>query len=142
MVQSSFEQIGGEGFVAGYHGTANYANLFHAPDFVAVLLRTVLWVVAVVAVTMLISLGLAQLYSQEFPLRRVARWALIAPWAASVLMTSIVFKWMLDPNNGAKVYVGEGVLGGTNLYGSFDTAVTFQTFQTFPDEIAATAAAN
>ena len=100
MVQSSFEQIGGEGFVVGYNGTQNYAHLFDEPDFVSVLLRTVLWVVVVVAVTMLISLGLAQLFNQRFPGRRVARWALIIPWAASVMMTALIFKWALDPNVG------------------------------------------
>ena len=100
MVQSSFEQIGGEGFVAGYNGTANYTNLFREPDFVSVLLRTAGWVVVVVGVTMLISLGLAQLFHQRFPGRRVTRWALIIPWAASVLMTALIFKWALDPNVG------------------------------------------
>jgi multiple sugar transport system permease protein len=100
MVQSSFQQIGGEGFVAGYNGTANYAHLFDEPDFVSVLLRTLVWVVAVVAVTMLISLGLAQLFHQRFPGRRVTRWALIIPWAASVMMSALIFKWALDPNVG------------------------------------------
>ncbi|MGH3248314.1 MAG: carbohydrate ABC transporter permease [Trebonia sp.] len=100
MVQSSFQQIGGEGFVAGYNGTKNYANLFDEPDFVPVLLRTVVWVVVVVVVTMLISLGLAQLFQQRFPGRRVTRWALIIPWAASVMMTALIFKWALDPNVG------------------------------------------
>ena len=100
MVQSSFQQIGGEGFVAGYNGTTNYAHLFDEPDFVSVLLRTVLWVIVVVAVTMLISLGLAQLFHQRFPGRRVTRWALIIPWAASVMMTALIFKWALDPNVG------------------------------------------
>src|ERR1700733_15185089 len=100
MVQSSFQQIGGEGFVAGYNGTANYAHLFDAPDFVSVLLRTVLWVVVVVAVTMLISLGLAQLFHQRFPGRKITRWALIIPWAASVMMSALIFKWALDPNVG------------------------------------------
>jgi multiple sugar transport system permease protein len=100
MVQSSFQQIGGEGFVAGYNGIANYRQLFDEPDFVSVLLRTVLWVVGVVVVTMLISLGLAQLFNQQFPGRRVTRWALIIPWAASVMMTALIFKWALDPNVG------------------------------------------
>jgi multiple sugar transport system permease protein len=31
----------------------------------------------------------------------VARWALIAPWAASVMMTALIFRWMLQPDNGA-----------------------------------------
>ena len=100
MVQSSFQQIGGEGFVVGYNGTHNYDNLFHEPDLVSVLLRTVVWVVVVVAVTVLISLGLAQLFHQRFPGRRVTRWALILPWAASVMMTALIFKWALDPNVG------------------------------------------
>ena len=100
MVQSSFQHIGGEGFVAGYNGTANFRHLFDEPDFVSVLLRTVVWVVVVVAVTVLISLGLAQLFNQRFPGRRVARWALIIPWAASVMMTALIFKWALDPNVG------------------------------------------
>ena len=100
MVQSSFQNISGIGFVAGYNGTANFRQLFNEPDFVSVLVRTVIWVVVVVAVTMLISLGLAQLFNQRFPGRRVTRWALIIPWAASVMMTALIFKWALDPNVG------------------------------------------
>jgi multiple sugar transport system permease protein len=100
MVQSSFQRIGGEGFVVGYNGTGNFRHLFDEPDFVPVLLRTLLWVVGVVAVTMLISLALAQLFNQRFPGRRVTRWALIVPWAASVMMTALIFKWALDPNVG------------------------------------------
>src|ERR1700753_3987614 len=100
MVQSSFQQIGGEGFVAGYNGTTNYGNLFREPDFVPVLLRTLVWVVAVVVVTVLISLGLAQLFNQRFPGRQVTRWALIIPWAASVMVTALIFKWALDPTVG------------------------------------------
>ena len=101
MVQSSFQRIGGEGFVAGDNGTDNFRRLFDEPDFLSVLLRTVLWVVVVVAVTVLISLGLAQLFNQKFPGRQVTRWALIIPWAASVMMTALIFKWALDPNVGA-----------------------------------------
>jgi multiple sugar transport system permease protein len=100
MVQSSFQNISGIGFVAGYNGTANFRQLFNEPDFVSVLVRTVVWVVVVVCVTMLISLGLAQLFNQRFPGRRVTRWALIIPWAASVMMTALIFKWALDPNVG------------------------------------------
>src|ERR1700712_2348355 len=101
MVQSAFLRISSYGIVDGSAGWANVQNLFAEPDIRAILWRTVVWVVVVVSLTLGIALGLAQLYHQDFPLRRVARGGLIAPWAASVLMTSIVFKWMLDPNNGA-----------------------------------------
>jgi multiple sugar transport system permease protein len=117
MVQSSFQQIGGEGFVVGYNGTTNYHNLFHEPDFVSVLLRTVVWVVVVVAVTVLLSLGLAQLLHQKFPGRRLTRWALIIPWAASVMMTALIFKWALDPNVGV-INVILHHIGVVKQYGS------------------------
>ena len=117
MVQSSFQQIGGEGFVVGYNGTTNYHNLFHEPNFVSVLLRTVVWVVVVVAVTVFLSLGLAQLLHQKFPGRRLTRWALIIPWAASVMMTALIFKWALDPNVGV-INVILHHIGVVKQYGS------------------------
>ena len=101
MIQSSLQQIGGEGFVVGYNGLTNYRTLFHEPDLSGILVRTVVWTVGVVAVTMLISLGLAQLFHQRFPGRRAARWGLIVPWACSVMMTALVFRWALDPSSGA-----------------------------------------
>ncbi|MEV0826277.1 carbohydrate ABC transporter permease [Nonomuraea rubra] len=100
MIRSSFLEISRLGVVRGSAGFANYEKLFAEKDFADVMLRSVIWVVAVVALTVLISLALAQLFNQRFPLRKLARWALIAPWAASVLMTAIIFKWMLDPEVG------------------------------------------
>jgi multiple sugar transport system permease protein len=100
MFRTSVQHISPDGFVLGSAGGKNFSALFDEPDLKGVLTRTVVWVLAVVAATMLLSLGLAQLFNERFPGRRVARWALIAPWAASVMMTSLVFRWALDANNG------------------------------------------
>jgi multiple sugar transport system permease protein len=100
MIQTAFEKYSSYGIDLGSAGGANFSTLFDETDLPGVILRTVLWVVVVVALTVLVSLGVAQLFNKEFPGRKVARWALIAPWAASVVMTSIIFKWMLDPSNG------------------------------------------
>ncbi|MEV4616710.1 sugar ABC transporter permease [Kitasatospora sp. NPDC049258] len=100
MLHTSFLRISSSGFVRGSAGLDKYRKLFAEPDLGHVLLSTVLWTVAVVGLTMLLSLALAQLFNQEFPGRRLTRWALIAPWAASVLMTAIGFKWMLNQTAG------------------------------------------
>jgi multiple sugar transport system permease protein len=100
MCRTSLRNISPDGFDLGSAGTKNFRNLFAEPALTGVLVRTVVWVVVVVAVTMVISLGLAQLFNQQFPGRRVARWALIAPWAASVLMTALIFRWALDDTSG------------------------------------------
>jgi multiple sugar transport system permease protein len=101
LIHSSFQNIAADGFVVGGAGTKNYSNLWHEAALRGVVLRTVIWVVAVVGVTLVVSLALAQLFHQRFPFRRAARTALIAPWAASVLMTALIFRWALDPNFGA-----------------------------------------
>jgi multiple sugar transport system permease protein len=100
MIQSALQQISPDGFVLGWAGVKNFVTLFQEAALSGVLLRTVIWTVGVVAVTMVISLGLAQLFNAHFPGRRVARWALIVPWASSVMMTALIFRWALDANNG------------------------------------------
>ena len=100
MIQTSTQNITPIGITIGSAGIRNYTTLFHDPNLPGILVRTVVWVAAVVSITMVLSLGLAQLFNQRFPGRRVVRWALIAPWAASVMMTALIFRWMLLPDNG------------------------------------------
>ncbi|MDH6130724.1 multiple sugar transport system permease protein [Kitasatospora sp. MAA4] len=100
MVHTSFLRISSSGFVRGSAGLDKYRKLFAETDLGHVLTATVLWTLVVVTLTMVLSLALAQLFNQEFPGRRLTRWALIAPWAASVLMTAIGFKWMLNQTAG------------------------------------------
>jgi ABC-type sugar transport system permease subunit len=96
MVRTSVLKISSTGVTRGFRGTGNYGDLFAEPGLTSILVRTLLWVVGVVVVTMVISLALAQLLNARFPGRRLVRWAVIVPWAASVLMTALVWKWMLD----------------------------------------------
>lgn len=100
MATTSTLNISPDGFNLGSAGLSNYRELFQEIALPGVLMRTAVWVVGVVVVTMVVSLLLAQLFNQAFPGRRVARWALIAPWGASVMMTSLIFRWALNAQNG------------------------------------------
>ncbi|MCX5126761.1 carbohydrate ABC transporter permease [Streptomyces sp. NBC_00347] len=100
MVRTSFLKISSSGFVRGSAGFDKYKQLFNEPSLPSVVVATVVWTLVVVTATMVISLALAQLFNQKFPGRRVTRWALIAPWAASLVMTAIGFKWMLNQTAG------------------------------------------
>jgi ABC-type sugar transport system permease subunit len=84
------------GLYQGSVGADNYASLLRQEALPAVVANTVVWVAVVVGVTLLISLGLAQLLHQDFPGRRLVRWALIVPWAASLVMTAKLFVWIYD----------------------------------------------
>jgi multiple sugar transport system permease protein len=100
MIQTSFRNITPLGIDIGSAGWSNFSAVFTNQNLPGILVRTLVWVAVVVAVTMLLSLGLAQLFNQRFPGRRFARWAIIAPWAASVMMTALIFRWMLQPDSG------------------------------------------
>jgi multiple sugar transport system permease protein len=113
MFRTSLLKVSPFGLVEGGNGLNNFRKLFDEPQFAAIVERTVVWVVTVVVITTVVSLGLAQVFLKRFPGLRVTRWALIAPWAASVLMTAIVFRWMLNPGSGLLNIVGHdlGLVG-------------------------------
>jgi len=96
MLRTSLLKISFSGFEKGLNGLDNYARLLANPELPGVLLRTAIWVVGVVALTMLISLPLGQLLNQQFPGRRIVRVALIVPWAASVVVTAMIWRFMFD----------------------------------------------
>ncbi len=100
MIRSSFQKWSYAGTVDGAAGLDNYRHLFANPDLGSVIPRTGLWVISVVLLTTVISLPLAQLLNARFPGRRLLRWAVIVPWASSVMMTATSFRWILDTYSG------------------------------------------
>ncbi len=96
MARTSLLDISMSGLAKGFVGFANFDTLFANPELPSILIRTLTWVLVVVSVTIFISLGLAALLNAAFPGRRLVRWALIVPWAASTVMTATIWRWMLD----------------------------------------------
>jgi len=96
MIKTSFMNIDETGTSHGFTGLSNYRTLFHNPNLVPVLERTLIWTVSVVFFTVIISLPVAQVLHAKFAGRRLVRYALIVPWAASVVMTSTSWLWILN----------------------------------------------
>ncbi|WP_243854475.1 carbohydrate ABC transporter permease [Canibacter zhoujuaniae] len=93
-------------------GFENYTTLFENPALPGVILRTLIWVVVVVAVTVVLSLAIAQLLNKAFPGRRIVRMIVVIPWAASVVMTTMVVYYGLEPFIGIfnKFFVDTGII--------------------------------
>jgi multiple sugar transport system permease protein len=96
LVRASLSQYSVTGLYQGPVGLRNYARLFRQEALPTVVANTVVWVGVIVAVTMLVSMGLAQFLDKSFPGRRLVRWALIVPWATSLIITSKLFVWIYD----------------------------------------------
>jgi multiple sugar transport system permease protein len=95
-VRASLSRYSITGLYQGPVGAANYARLLEQEALPIVVANTLIWVIAIVVVTVVASLGIAQLLSEEFPGWRLVRWALSVPWAASLIMTAKLFVWLYD----------------------------------------------
>jgi ABC-type sugar transport system permease subunit len=100
LIRLSFTDITLAGSLLDFSGLNNYRDLLANTDLYPVAKRTLLWVFGIVFFTIIISLPIAQLINQNFPGRKYVRWALIFPWAASVVMTSMIWTWILDAYSG------------------------------------------
>lgn len=139
MAWTSLRDLSQFGVDRGPAGLENYTRLLDFAPLGRVLVNTVVWVVGVVAITVVISLGLAQFLDKAFPGRRLVRLAVIVPWAASVVMTSTVFYYGLDPFYGIvnRFLVDVGVLetgyGFTrNPLSAFTVAMGIAVFVSLP----------
>jgi multiple sugar transport system permease protein len=119
MFFNSTRDISISGVDKGSVGLDNYIEVFTFPYFWPIFVRTIVWVVVVVGATVLISLGLAQILDKAFPGRRIVRLAVIIPWAASVVMTTMVVYYGLEPYFGIinKFLVDIGLVDTPEGYG-------------------------
>ena len=96
LVRASLGRYSLIGIRQGFVGADNYARLAAQEALPTVLANTAVWVSAVVAGSIVVSLALAQLVEARFPGRRLVRLALIVPWAAALVMSSKLFVWIYD----------------------------------------------
>jgi multiple sugar transport system permease protein len=97
MIYTSFRDLSRFGKDRGWAGLENYERVFGLEHLPKVMTNTVIWVVGVVVLSVALGLVLAQFLNKRFPGRKVLRMVIIVPWAASVVMTSTVFVYGLDP---------------------------------------------
>ena len=96
LVRASLSKFSITGLRLGDAGRSNYSAVLAHPMLGTVLVNTIVWVVAVVALTIVISLGVAQFLTKDFWGRKVVRWAIIVPWAASLVITAKTFVMIYD----------------------------------------------
>ncbi|MEX2535164.1 MAG: sugar ABC transporter permease [Trueperaceae bacterium] len=100
IVRTSLHEVTRFGAVGEFIGTENFEFLFADPVFIFSLWRTLSWTVVVVAGTILLSLPIAMILNEDFYGRSLARTIVLLPWAISLTMTAIVWRWALNGQYG------------------------------------------
>ncbi|NRA15479.1 MAG: sugar ABC transporter permease [Oceanospirillaceae bacterium] len=96
LINLSLSDVNRFGKVRGFIGLENFTYIFEDQLFIDAALRTVVWTVAVVGGTILFSVPIAVILNTEFYGRGIARTILMLPWAISLPMTAIVWRWSLN----------------------------------------------
>jgi multiple sugar transport system permease protein len=96
VANTSVHVVNRFGQVRDLAGGANFAKLFADPLFLACLWRTLLWTLFVVGGTVLLSVPIAMILNDDFIGRGLARVIVMLPWAVSLTMSAIVWRWALN----------------------------------------------
>lgn len=100
LAWTSMQDVSRFGKLTGFNGGANYAEVFADPLFWGSLWRTGIWTVAVVCGTLAISMPVAMILNDDFYGRGLARVIIMLPWAISLTMTAVVWRWALNGRAG------------------------------------------
>lgn len=85
---------------APWVGFANYTAVVSSPVFDKALLNTALFTVGSIAGQFLTGLVIALFFRRRFPLNGVLRSLLLLPWLVPLIVSSAVWRWILDQDNG------------------------------------------
>lgn len=96
----SIHQVNRFGQSTGFNDLANYSRLFSHQLFIGCLIRTLVWTFFVVGGTVLLSIPIALILNEKFYGRHVARIIIMLPWAVSLTMSGIVWRWALNGQSG------------------------------------------
>ncbi|WP_395449784.1 carbohydrate ABC transporter permease [Aminobacter sp. UC22_36] len=100
LIQIATHDVSRFGQLRDFSGLDNFAALVADPDFIKALLRTGVWTVAVVGGALLVSIPVAVILNTDFYGRSLARVIVMLPWAVSLTMTAIVWRWALNGESG------------------------------------------
>lgn len=103
-VTMSFQDYTSSTFFTGlapWVGTANYSAVVGMPIFTKALINTALFTVGSIIGQFVLGLALAVFFRNRFRLSGVLRSLLLLPWLLPLIVSSAIWKWILDTDSGA-----------------------------------------
>jgi multiple sugar transport system permease protein len=100
LVRTATHEVNRFGQLRDFIGLGHFAGLFADPLFWQSLWRTLIWTAGVVLGTIVVSVPVALILNEDFAGRGLARVIVMLPWAISLTMTAIVWRWTLNGQAG------------------------------------------
>ena len=106
-VKMGFQNYSVASFYTGsapFIGFANYTAIFRNPQFVSIVVNTVLFTLGSLAFQFGIGMALAVFFRRVFPLGGVLRSLLLVPWLLPLVVSGTVWRWMMYNDSGVINY--------------------------------------
>jgi multiple sugar transport system permease protein len=100
LIEIATHDVNRFGQLGKYNDFANFRAVFADPEFAAALIRTGIWTVGVVGGALLVSIPVALILNEDFYGRDIARVIVMLPWAVSLTMTAVIWRWALNGESG------------------------------------------
>lgn len=100
LVRTSLHDVSRFGVLREFVGLENFELLFRDRIFIASLWRTGIWTAGVVMGTIAVAIPVSLILNEDFYGRTLARTIVLLPWAISLTMTAIVWRWALNGQYG------------------------------------------
>ena len=97
---NAFMVLNRYGNIQGFAGLDNFIRLFREDIFLRIFLNTLYWTFGMVSLTIVISLVLALALNNSFFGRKFTRAVLLLPWAASLMISALLWRWLYNGDYG------------------------------------------
>lgn len=99
----SFQEYSTRTFYTGeapWVGLANYATVIGSPIFTRAVINTGVFTVCSIAGQFVAGMAVALFFRRRFPLAGALRSLILLPWLIPLIVSSAVWRWMLDKDSG------------------------------------------
>ncbi|MDA7963653.1 sugar ABC transporter permease [Ruegeria sp.] len=100
VVRMAVSDVNRFGKIQGFEGLGNFFKVFEDPIFIQSTYQTIIWTVSVVGGTVLIAIPVAIILNEDFHGRSIARTIVLLPWAVSLAMTALVWRFVVNGDFG------------------------------------------
>jgi len=121
----SVSEISRAGRIRGFNGLENFKAVFASANFWHTLQNTLVWTVVVVGLSTVIGFVLAMVLNQQFAGRKLVRALVIFPWATSLIIQAVIWKYIINADYGSlnviltKLGVIDHFINWTSTAGAF-----------------------
>ncbi len=100
VIRMSISDVNRFGKIRGFAGLDNFLTAFADPIFIQSTWQTLIWTVTVVGGAVLVAVPIAVILNEDFHGRAIARTIVLLPWAVSLAMTALVWRFVVNGDFG------------------------------------------